>query len=681
MPYTPDELQQRLIIENLASTKESTAPRKLWSRTANTAFMTIDLPEVSILHLIVEESVSRPFRIHLTLVSRRKIELDTVIRKNALIMVDAPEEESYFHGVIGEIADTGVEGDFHIYKAVLHPLAWLMSMRHNCRIFQDKTVKDIVSHILKENTITEDFFEFRLQDTLKPREYCVQYRETDLEFISRLLAEEGIFYFFEHNERRHLMVFGDSPACYKPKAGREEVPYKTGAAWDFENEVIFSLSASQRIRPGRVILRDYNFQKPSLDLTVNEEAELFKKLEIYDFPGDYQEKDPGKRYAQLRLQENTMYSEAVVGEGMCPLFRPLKTFKLADHHADSFNKKYVVTECVHEGFQPQVLEEWAHGAAGFYNLRFRGVPDKVKVRPRQVTPKPVMDGVQTAIVTGPQGEEIYTDKHGRIKVQFHWDREGQHDERSSCWIRVAQNWAGSSWGSIYVPRIDMEVLVDFIEGDPDRPIVTGCVYNGRMPPPFPLPDRAMVSGVYSNSTPGQRGYNEITLDDTAGKEDIVIHGQYDMNTTVEHDQNLTIHNNRTTTVDVNEIRKVGVDQSLQVGSNQNITIGASRHVKVGAMDTLMVGASRTENIGAGLSITATGPVAINSGASTAITTTGATNITSGAAVSITSPNIMVNAPSSLQLICGGSSIIIGPGFITITSPGIISLNGAMVKNN
>jgi len=560
------------------------------------------------------EEISSPCEVDLSLVSEDEINFDDVIGKEALLTILGDEADRYFHGIINEFMQTGSSGRFHLYHTRMVPSMWLLSLEQDCRIFQKKSVPDIVKQVLQDAGITSDRFDFRLQGQYEPKEYCVQYRETDLNFISRLLEEEGIFYFFEHAKDKHLLVFGDSPVNYQPISGEPKVVFNPGQGMVPEKEAVIRLILSRQIRSGKFTYKDFNFEKPSLDLTVDKQDHENKKLEVYDYPGEYLDEDRGKKLAQIRLQEAVMFKDKAEGQSGCPRFIPGFTFKLSDHEREVFNQEYVLLEVLHDGSQPQVLEELSGGSGFSYSNQFLGIPSSVTLRPERNTPKPVVEGVQTAIVTGPAGEEIYPDEHGRVKVQFHWDREGKNDEKSSCWIRVSQAWAGAGWGAMYIPRIGHEVIVDFIEGDPDRPIITGRVYHGTNKPPYDLPGEKTKSTIKSDCSIGGGGSNEFRFEDKKGSEEIYIHGQKDWTIAIDNDKNQTVGNNETLSVGSNRTKTVGVDQSETIGANKTIKVGANHSETIGANKTETVAINTAETIGVAKELTIGGAYQVTVGA-------------------------------------------------------------------
>ncbi len=483
--------------------------------------------ELLVVDVTLEERFSAPFVSVLGLASEDEIKFEDVIGKPGLLVLESIDTDRYLHGVVDKFVLTGTSGRFFLYSARLVPQIQLLALEQDCRIFQEMSVPDIVQEVLSETGITSDLVDVRLQGKYEPREYCVQYRETDLAFVSRLLEEEGIFYYFEHFQDRHVMILGDGTVNYQDIAGQKEVVFNSGGGMIAEEEAVISFQLSKQILTGKYSQRDFNFEKPALDLTSDNSDQENKNLEVFDYPGGYATTEDGKRLAQVRLQQAVMYKEQAEGKSVVPRFMPGFTFVLDGHSMYPCNQEYVLTRIVHKGAQPQVLAEHApEGAGTSYVNEFIAVPASVAIRPERSMIKPVVEGVQTAIVTGPSGEEIYTDEYGRVKVQFHWDRLGKNDEKSSCWVRVSQVWAGNEWGAMHIPRIGQEVIVDFLEGDPDRPIITGRVYHGTNQPPHKLPDEKTKSTLMSKTTPNAKTHNELLMEDKAGETYVVLSNAY-----------------------------------------------------------------------------------------------------------------------------------------------------------
>jgi type VI secretion system secreted protein VgrG len=554
------------------------------------------------------EGISGLFGFELDLLSENhNITFEDIIGKNVTVsIILADGDKRFFNGIISSFSqgrgggEAGGDPHFSHYSATMVPWLWLLKRTADSRIFQKLSVPDIVEKIFTEKEFLD--YKLLLNDSYEKRDYCVQYRETDFNFISRLLEEEGICYFFEHEEKKHTLILADASDKFKPCPKQESARYQISAGGWLEEDVITILDKMQEIRPAKYTINDFNFEIPGTDMKVDVSTKQMLgpgEREIYDYPGLYTKKAQGERLTTIRMEEEETKITSITGSSDCRAFTSGYKFNLSDYYREDMdNKDYVLTHIEHEvrevsDYYGASIESM--GSESPYINRFKCIPYDVPYRPSRDTVKPVVRGTQTAIVVGPAGEEIYTDGTGRVKVQFHWDREGKKDENSSCWIRVSQTAAGQGWGSVNIPRIGHEVVVDFLEGDPDRPIINGCVYNGMNTIPF---GSGIMSGAKSNTSPGGGGYNEFSLNDTAGKEMIIVHGQYDMESTIENDQTLTVHNNRTSTIDVDDSETVGSNQTIKVGANQDVTVGANQSVKVGSNKTETISIAKALSIGA-----------------------------------------------------------------------------------
>lgn len=501
-----------------------------------------------------QETISRPFVFHLDLLSQEDaIPYDSIVGQRVeLRLTLADNSMRHFNGFVSRFKQGARDSNLVLYHATVVPWLWFLDQTTDCRIFQKKKVPEIVQQIFGEYGFTD--YVLRLTGTYKEREYCVQYRESDFNFVSRLLEEEGIFYFFEHQPSQHIMVLGDDASAHHTCVGQAVAGCQLTAGGWKDQDVVLEWWQQQEYRPGVYTLNDYSFENPTTSLlsTVNGKG----KYEVYDYPGEYLKRPDGESLVRIRLEEQQTPRMSACGASNCRAFGLGYKFDLKDHYRKDLNQTYVLTSLHHQarygfdyvsgGMPPGQVEPE-------YRNTFECVPYSTPLRPARLTPTPVVQGCQTAVVVGPPGEEIFTDKYGRVKVQFHWDREGKRDENSSCWIRVSQPWAGKLWGGMQIPRIGQEVVVDFLEGDPDRPVITGRVYNAAQMPPWELPAQKVVSGFKSNSTKGGGGYNELSFDDTKGQELINLHGQYDMHSTILHDEKALVKNNQNLHV-VKELR-------------------------------------------------------------------------------------------------------------------------------
>jgi len=563
----------------------------------------------AVVSLRAHEALSTPFSIELTLAGDTdSSNLDDLIGRESLLTITNSDPDSggdrYFHGIVRRFEQCGRNGSFTLYEAETVPTLWQLSLRKNSRIFQHMQTQEIVALILKEHDIFSDRYRFALTNTERFRRYCVQYRESDLDFVTRLLEEEGIFYFFEHYRDRHVLVMGDAPIVHVPIPGEPSVIFNTGDGLVAEKESIHSFRFSEEMRPGAYSHRNFNFKKPSLDLTSGKKSKSHASFEVYDYPALHVLPDRGDQLAKVRLEALTCMGRQGNGDGCSCRLIPGYTFTLTGHGAKNLNRDYLTTEVAHTGEQPQSLEEKGSGGATYRNS-FTVIPADVPFRPPFTVEKPVVTGLQTAIVTGPQGEEIHTDRYGRVKVRFHWDRSGITDDKSSCWVRYAQGWGGGGWGMQFLPRVGDEVFVDFIDGDPDRPIIRGSVYNEENLPLYELPANKTVTTLKTRSYPEGSfdNYNELRFEDRKGSEEIYLQGEKDWNILVKNDKGQLVGRDESLRVGNNRTKKVGVDQTVEIRSNHTETIGNDKSVTIGSNRTETVGLNHAETVGVAKELT------------------------------------------------------------------------------
>jgi type VI secretion system secreted protein VgrG len=614
------------------------------------------------------EELGRPSAFELSALSTRAdIKPSDLLGKNITVKLELVKGGfRYFNGYVTRFSQGTILGKYYEYQMTVNAWLWFLTRTADCKIFQDKTAPEIIKEVFGDHKMA--IFEDGLSGSYAKREYTVQYRETDFAFVSRIMEEEGIYYYFEHKDGKHTLKLVDGESGYKKLENKPSIAYyPPGRTLHGNEEYIQSFRQAQRIEPGTVASRSFDFANPKADLEVkaqNVQQHQSADYEIYDYQGDYVLADNGEHFAKVRVDEFHTEFELAEAETNVRDIAVGWLFSLTNAPRKDQEKDYLIVSAEwdlrNNTYEASVDEDAA------YRCTMTVLQSKQQFRPARITPRPTMGGPQTAVVVGPGGEEIYTDKYGRVKVQFHWDRYGKKNENSSCWIRVSSPWAGKGWGGVAIPRIGQEVIVDFLEGDPNQPIITGRVYNADNMPPFGLPAGAMNSGIKSNSTKGGGGYNEMSFDDTKGKEKVTIHGQYDMSTTVKHDQTSTVNNNRTTTVDVDDTEKVGSKQSITVGSDQTI--------KVGGKQSLTVSADQTETVAGAQKGSVTGDRTVTVGGSDKLDVTGSQTISVTGAIKITSP-------ASITLEVGGSQVKITPGSIDITSSGPITLQGAIVKVN
>jgi type VI secretion system secreted protein VgrG len=534
------------------------------------------------------ESLSAPFELELTMLSTlENIDMKKLLRTPATITLSSSDDRKrYFHGIFRSLSQPPEDDDLFaaresmgfsnpsrdiaVYRGVLVPKLWFLGLDANCRIFQNMTVPDIVEKILKENGISDFQFRAPIRDSSRypEREYCVQYRESNLNFISRLLEEEGIFYFFDHTDSKHTIIFADNSSILASCPGQASATYVYNSeGWvKGKEEGVGTIDRIESAHSGKSTLTDYNFEKPSLNLKANLSTD---NEEVFDYPGLYDDLTLGDRYARVRLEEHEASQFVVIGTSICRSFRPGYNFKLKNHFRADTNQDYFLTSVTHDGYDSSYRQDSDESQK--YTNTFRAIPKSIKYRPPRHAMKPVVQGPQPAVVVGKAGEEIWVDKYGRVKVQFFWDREGKKNENSSCWVRVSQIWAGKNWGWITIPRMGQEVIVDFLEGDPDRPIITGRVYNAEQMPPYGLPANQTQSGIKTRSSKGgaAENFNEIRFEDKKGSEEVYVHAEKDMNTVVEHDDDQKIMNDRTIKVDGKHTEVIVKDTSITINEGNH----------------------------------------------------------------------------------------------------------------
>ena len=601
-----------------------------------------------------DEAISQPFRFVLRLLSAdAAVDLHGMLNKPVVLTLRCSDDsERHIHGNINRFTQLEYQDNgLFAYEAEVVPWLWFLSLFSDCRIFQNMTAQAIVEQVFSGRGFSD--YRFDVQATLPTREYCVQYRETDLNFVSRLLEEEGIFYFFEHTVDKHTLVMADSKTSFAacPKQAVARYSPATGAL--LEDDTVFTLLCQQRVHTGMVSINDYNFEQPNVSLLSSSSGT--QNGEIYDYPGKHGVKDDGDRYARIRLEEQEVRLQSVSGSSSCRGFQTGYKFTLTEHYRDDANQDYTLTSIHHDGRNTSYLA--GAGDEFSYSNRFEGIPASVDYRPPRLSRKPVVQGSQTALVVGKAGEEIWVDNYGRIKVQFYWDRQGVDNENSSCWIRVAQTWAGKNWGAIQIPRIGQEVVVDFLEGDPDRPIVIGSVYNADQMPPYTLPDEQTKSALKSMSSKGGGGFNEIRFEDNAGSEQVFIHAEKDMDLRVKNDCKEWIGEDRHLIVTRDRMEKISGDSHSQVVGNRIAQIGGDRNLAVAGKEAIEITGQH--------SLTIKGDVV---------------EVFKGNHSSQVTQNIYIKGLQVVIEAVAGLTLSVGGNFITIDASGV-TIQGTMVNIN
>jgi type VI secretion system secreted protein VgrG len=547
------------------------------------------------------EGISRPFNFHLELLSEKNtIDFQDIVGKNVTISVTlADESKRYFNGFVSRFAQRGNDERFTYYQAEMVPWLWFLTRTADCRIFQNMSVKDIITKVFDDAGFSG--YKMVTQASYDKLEYCVQYRETAFNFVSRLMEQYGIFYFFEHTDGDHTLVMADAVSALNPCPGQPKARYDRVVGGAKDEDVVTAWQLEQELRTGKCSLTDYNFETPSTDLLAWEDT-IVKvggntKYELFDYPGDYSTKPQGKTLAKIRMEEEEATHLVATGSSNCRAFTSGYTFDLEDHYRSDMNQPYLLTDIQHLASVKESYATGEGGSEGQYSNHFSCTPQNVAYRPPRVTPKPFVQGPQTAVVVGKSGEEIWVDPYGRVKVQFYWDRKGTGDENSSCWVRVSQLWAGKTWGAMFIPRMGQEVIVDFLEGDPDRPIITGRVYNADQIVPGTLPDDQTVSGIRTHSTKGGGDHNAnvIAFRDKMGEEEFYMRAEKDMFVRVEHDDELKVQNDQTIEIENNRTEQVNKgDEKITIKQgNRTVEISMGK-------ETLTVGqGDREVNVNTG----------------------------------------------------------------------------------
>jgi type VI secretion system secreted protein VgrG len=636
------------------------------------------------------DGLSRNGEYRVTVLSRRgDIQADELLGRSVSTVVRTPwGSDREFNGLAVGFYQVGQQGRYHQYLIVVRPWTWLLTRTSDCKIFQEKTVRDIISAVLADHPYAD--FEFQLTGSYRPWTYCVQYRESDFNFLARLMEQEGMHFFFRHKGGKHTLVIADGAQAHEAADFYDTLPYvEPEAARARQEEGVREWSHGSEIQPTRFIQRDFNFEKPRADMQADAHParplkhDYAATFEVFDYPGEYADRSEGQRLATVRMEEMRHQFDVFNGESNAAGLTTGGLFRLSEHPRNDQNQEYLIVSADYHVEESPPESEVAR--TELFSIRFRAIPSAQSFQPPRLTPKPIVQGPQTAIVVGKAGEEIHTDKYGRVKVQFHWDRYGKKDENSSCWIRVSHPWAGQNWGMIAIPRTGQEVIVEFLEGDPDRPIITGRVYNADQMPPYALPANMTQTGIKTRSSKGGGvdNFNEIRFEDKKGSEQLYIHAERNQDCVVENDETLSVGHDRTKTVGNDEKTEVKHDRTETVGNNETITIGKDRTESVGGNETVSITKDRATSIEGNetLSVTRNRDESVQGNESVSVTgkldhsITGAASYTSTTSITLSVGGSTVEIkPTSIILSFGASSIKIDAMGIAQMGPKI-SLNG------
>jgi type VI secretion system secreted protein VgrG len=615
------------------------------------------------------EAISRLFSFHLDLLTEHgPIDFTQIIGKNVTISVAQSDNTArYFNGMVSHFAQSGSDTNFIHYQMEVVPWTWTLTRYADCKIFHNKKVSDIIEQVFQDRGFTD--YKLSLNGSYTPLEYCVQYRETDFNFISRLMEQNGIFYFFQHAMGKHTMVIADSSSIHEPCPGQESAGYNLVGGGLDADDVVNSWNIEQELRTGKYTLTDYNFKTPSASLLASEPTIVSvggnAGFEIFDHPGEYATRGDGTTFAKLRMQEEEAGHLVAHGSSVCRAFTTGYKFDLADHYQDSMNTSYVLTEIQHIASVGGTYSGSSSGGSDSYSNHFTCIPETVPFRPARLTPKPFVQGPQTAVVIGKasysdtsgddgggDGEEIWVDTFGRVIVRFPWDRAGA----CSCRLRVSQDWAGQGWGAITIPRVGQEVIVSFLEGDPDRPIITGRVYNANQTVPYPLPDNQTRSTFKTRSSEGggADNYNELRFEDKTGSEQIFLRGEKDFDTRLKNDIREWIGNNRSLIVTQDQMEKAGGDLHSQVTGNLNQKIGQTLSLQVGQNLYEKSGTNFAHEAGQVIHLKAGMTVVLEAGTELTLKVGGNFIDINSSGISIVGTMVMINSGGAAGSGCGSS---------------------------
>lgn len=604
-----------------------------------------------------KEELGKPFEYEVVLLSEKDdIDPTQLLGKSMTVSVRMPSGSTasstrHFNGIVASFTYHGRAEGYSEYRTVLRPWIWLLTRNFDCRIFQQMSVPAIFEKVCKD---THSFSDYRLSlsEQYRVREYCVQYRESDFAFVSRLLEEEGIFYFVEHEEDKHTLVLADANSAFAKVDGNDRIPYRALGEAQVDLEHIFAWRVEHEVQSGACVLDDYDFTKPRVDLEGRSAATAsytHSDFEVYDYPGLHWETADGETLARIRIEEIQSQYRRFGGAGDHRGLVPGRTFNLVEYPRESENAEYAILS-TDAHIESAEIEQHRADAQNKFEVEFTAIDKQVPFRPKRTISKPYVRGPQTAVVVGKSGEEIWTDKYARVKLQFHWDREGRSDENSSCWVRVSQTWAGKNWGGIQIPRIGQEVIVDFLEGDPDRPLVTGRVYNDGLMPPYALPDNQTQSGVKSRSTKNgvPDNFNELRFEDKIGEELVYFHAEKDFERVVEND----------------DVVRIGLEKKDPGSQTIEVWKDRTAEIKTGDDGTTVSQGNHSIKVTAGTStIEAAQKITLKVGGSTI--TIEPAKITVSSPEIVISGNAKVGVSAAMTQVNGSATLMLGGGVVKI----------------
>ncbi len=652
---------------------------------------------------------------------------DVVGQRLSLELDDEEGNTRYWHGHCISCAFEGRMGGQGLYRAEVRPWPWFLTLHADCRIFQEKSALEVIKEIFSDRGFSD--IQDKTSSTYEKREYLVQYRETDYEFVMRLMEEEGMYYFFTHDSSKETLVLADGSGSHSPLQDAAEIRFEFkedggsgGGAGSFKRDEdhIYEWKSSERVNTGKVSLTDYDFTKPTTDLkaltAIPKGKHSHKDIEVYDYPGIHVTADFGKTRTRVRAEALASEYKRTWGKSNVRTMAVGGTFKLKEHPRADFNKEYLVLGASHklqietdedkdgqtnENKDPNEAEGKKESYESEFSVQLKAEPFRAPL----TTPRPIIPGVQTAVVTGPSGDEIYTDKYGRIKVQFHWDRVGKKDEKTTCFIRVAQTMSGQGWGVFHIPRIGQEVVVQFEEGNPDRPIVTGMLYNEAKKHPFDFPANMTQHGMKSNTTKGGGGFHELVFEDKKDEEFVRLQSEKDYKETIKNNAEISIGFEKTDPGDLTQKIYHNKTEELETGDHsftvkdglQVVDIAKTNGVTIGESETITIGTDKTDDVGANYTIDVGDTLDITAGTKIKLTVGGSSIEMTSSEIKISSTTITVEASGKLDASAGGAMNLEasgalkakgggtanfeGGGATTVKAGGILTVKGTAVKIN
>ncbi len=594
------------------------------------------------------EALDQPFFIQVQWVSENpSLDLEALLHQPAYL--DFGEANEGLHGQVHSVGRDDPGRRLTRYHLTLAPRLASLAYRRDQRIFQQRSVPQIISQVLEQHGILADAYVFELGPVVyPPRIFCVQYAESDLHFIQRLCEEEGIHFHFRHSPDNHMLVFGDDQTVFGRLPAQRYCPVGGPQA---ETQVIQRFDVRLATRAQKTVRRDRDFKRPSLRLQDTAGATKAPTLEDYHYPAGFTGRARGMRLAHRGLERHQRDRFRALGKSDLPVLRSGHFLELRDHPDSSCNDLWLITSVRHEGYQPQVLEEAAPSTDAFqgYRNRFTATPWQAVHRPPLKHPKPTLLGSQTATVTGPANEEVHCDEYGRVKVRFHWDRLDRADDTSSCWVRVASGWAGDGYGVTMTPRVGMEVLVTFLEGDPDQPLINGCLPNALHRPTYPLPQHKTRSVLRSRSSPGGEGANELHLEDRRGEELIYLRAQRDLEQQVGHDSRLEVAGQRREVIHGLSTVHLENEEHHQVTGDRKIVLKSSDHLDVQGDSRTHVGKTLIVEAGQQLHLSCGASLVIEAGAQLSLKAGGEHLVIQAGGIFSSRPITLGGSPAAIRL--------------------------------